>query len=246
VKMDQVEASLHDASVGSTWFENLQKGLDAGKGVIVATAHFGSWDMAGALAAQRFSMSAVAEIIGDPQLNRLLQGHRQGLGVKIIPMEGSARRILRALQENTLVAIVVDRPMTRETGVEISFFGHKTYVQGGPAALALKSGAAIVPGYVWYEEKGRFGVRAFEPIFPRPVQGAEARTLEIARLTQAIYTAQEEIIRANPTQWYMFRPFWPDNRLEDETAAEQIESAGNDTEPIHNTEPEIVRSQEKA
>lgn len=128
----------------------------------------------------------------------------------IIPMEGSARRILHALQENAFVAIVVDRAVAKETGVEITFFGHKTYVSGGTAALAVKSGAAIVPGYVWYGRRQPFCVRIFAPIFPQAHQGPEMRRQEIVRLTQYIYNTLEVMIRMAPTQWYMFRPFWPD------------------------------------
>lgn len=209
VKMERVEARTRDLTEGTTWQEYARQALEPGKGALVATAHFGSWDMAGALVARHFSLSAVAETFKDARLNELLQNQRREKKIGIIPMEGSARRILRALQENIFVAIVADRPMTKETGVEITFFGHKTYVPGGPAALAVKSGAAIIPGYVWYGRRGEFFLRAFPPIFPQACQGAEERDREIARLTQYIYTTLEEVVRVSPTQWYMFRPFWP-------------------------------------
>ena len=108
------------------------------------------------------------------------------------------------------MAIAVDRPVSREEGVEINFFGHKTYVPGGPAALALKSGAAIIPGFMWYGQHNECFVRAFPPIFPHTgVNTSAAKTAEIARLTQCMFDAIEEIVRAWPTQWYMFRQFWP-------------------------------------
>ena len=194
----------------ATWQEYACQALEPGKGAIVATAHFGSWDMAGALVARHFPLSAVAETFKDPRLNELLQDQRREKKIGIIPMEGSARRILRALQENIIVAIVADRPMTKETGIEITFFGHKTYVPGGPAALAVKSGAAILPGYVWYGRKREFLIRAFPPVFPQVCRGAEERDREISRLTQCIYNTLEEVVRESPTQWYMFRPFWPE------------------------------------
>jgi lauroyl/myristoyl acyltransferase len=115
---------------------------------------------------------------------------------------------MRVLQQNQLVAIVVDRPVTPDQGTEVTFFGRKTYVPSGPAALALKSGAAILPGYVWYGRNNEFNVRVFPPIFPQESKG-EQKTNEVARLTQSIYDALEIIIRECPTQWYMFRQFWP-------------------------------------
>ena len=118
------------------------------------------------------------------------------------------RPILRLLQQNQFVAIVVDRPVAEHEGTEVTFFGRKTYVPSGPAALALKSGAAIVPGFVWYGQRNELNIRAFPPIFPQERKGEE-RTSEISRLTQLIYDTLEEMIREWPTQWYMFRQFWP-------------------------------------
>lgn len=211
VNMNQVEANLVDLTQDGTWQEYARQALAPGKGAIVASAHFGSWDMAGAVVARHFPLSAIAEMFKDERLNNLIQGSRRAKNVEIIPMENSARRILQDLHRNWFVAIVVDRPMTKENGIEVTFFGHKTYVSGGPAALALKCGAAVVPGLVWYGSHGKFYVRAFPPTFPRPCNTPEERTQEIARLTQYMYDALEEVIREWPTQWFMFRPFWPED-----------------------------------
>ena len=207
--MPSVERNMRDLSQGvNRWQEHVEHALQPERGVIIATAHFGNWDMAGAIIARYTPISAVAETFSDERLNRLLQNQRQEKGIAIIPMEGSARRILRVLQQNQLVAIVVDRPVSPDQGTAISFFGRKSYVPAGPAALALKSGAAIMPGYVWYGHHNQWYLRAFPPIFPQPYK-AEDRAHEVARLTQRMYDALEEMVREWPTQWYMFRPFWP-------------------------------------
>ncbi len=207
--IDLIERNIRDLSDGGKgWQSHMQPALQAGRGVIVTTAHFGNWDMAGAILARHLPLSAVAETFSDTRLNQLIQDQRKEKGIGIIPMEGSARRIMRVLQQNQLVAIVVDRPVTPDQGTEVTFFGRKTYVPSGPAALALKSGAAILPGYVWYGRNNEFNVRVFPPIFPQESKG-EQKTNEVARLTQSIYDALEIIIRECPTQWYMFRQFWP-------------------------------------
>jgi lauroyl/myristoyl acyltransferase len=207
--MDDIEARTQDLTQGGTWQELAGQGLEPGKGMVIATAHFGSWDVAGAIVARHFPMSAIAETFKDPQFNALMQGHRNEKQMGIIPMENAARRVLQDLHQNRAVAIVADRPATREKGVEVSFFGHKTYVPGGPAALAFKAGAAILPGFVWYGLNHQFYIRAFPPVFAQPATGPEERSREIARLTQYIYSALEEVIREWPTQWFMFRAFWP-------------------------------------
>ncbi len=209
IDMDRVYANLVDLTPDGTWQEYAKRALAPGKGAVVATAHFGSWDMAGAIVARSFPLYAIAETFKDPRLNDLLQGHRRDKKIGVIPMESAARRVLQELRQNHLVAIVVDRPMTKETGVEVTFFGHKTYVPGGPAALALKGGAAVIPGFVWYGRNQKFFIKAFPPVFPRECHSPEERTREIARLTRYIYGALEEVIREWPTQWFMFRSFWP-------------------------------------
>jgi KDO2-lipid IV(A) lauroyltransferase len=186
----------------------MQSALQAGRGALFVTAHFGNWDMGGAILARYHPVSAVAETFSDEQLNQLLQNQRREKGIGIIPMEGSARPILRLLQQNQFAAIVVDRPVAVDQGTEVTFFGRKTYVPSGPAALALKSGAAIVPGFVWYGHHDEFYARAFRPIFPQQGKNIE-RAAEISRLTQCIYDVLEVMIREWPTQWYMFRQFWP-------------------------------------
>ena len=207
--VDNVVRNLRDLSeCEGGWLGCVQSALQAGRGALLVTAHFGNWDTAGAILARHHPVSAVAETFNDEQLNQLLQNQRREKGIGIIPMEGSARPILRLLQQNQVAAIVVDRPMAEDQGTEVMFFGRKTYVPSGPAALALKSGAAIVPGFVWYGHRNEFYARMFPPIFPQQSKGEE-RVREISRLTQRMYDALEVMIREWPTQWYMFRQFWP-------------------------------------
>ncbi len=209
LNIDQVVRNMHDLSEGQHgWQGHVRTALRAGQGAILTSAHFGNWDMAGAILAREIPVSAVAETFSDKQLNQLLQDQRKEKGIGIIPMEGSVRRILRILKQNELAAIIVDRPVTEDQGIEVIFFGRKTYVPSGPAALALKSGAAIVPGFAWYGHHNKYYTRMFPPIFPQESKGEE-RAKEISRLTQRMYDAIEVMIREWPTQWYMFRQFWP-------------------------------------
>jgi lauroyl/myristoyl acyltransferase len=213
LNIDVIERNLRDLSDGEGgWQGHFQTALKPGRGAILVSAHFGNWDVAGTIVARHFPVSAVAETFNDQQLNQLLQDQRREKGVRIIPMESSARRILRVLQQNQLAAIILDRPLTEEEGTEVTFFGRKTYVPGGPVALALKSGAAIVPSFFWYGHHNEFYARVFTPIFPQEIK-REDRVKEISRLTQRIYDTLEIMIREWPSQWYMFRQFWPSESL---------------------------------
>ena len=209
IDLDSIEESTIDLSQGvSSWREYLATALEPGRGSMLVTAHFGNWDLAGAIFARHFPLSAVVEAFSDKRLDTLLQNQRREKGIGIIPMEGSARRILRVLQQNQFAAIIVDRPLSAKDGVPITFFGRTTYVPAGPAALALKNGASIMPGFVWYGPNQRLYLRAFPPIFPQEAKGKDKESA-MAYLTQRMYDAIEEMVREWPTQWYMFRPFWP-------------------------------------
>ena len=204
---EDIENSALDVTeCANSWLTYLEQATQAGRGVIFVSAHFGNWDMAAAILARHIAFSAIVETFTDTRLNTLIQNQRKEKGIAIIPMEGSPRRILRVLQQNQLVGLLVDRPVTPQQGTPIRFFGRTTYVPGGTAALALKSGAAILPGYVWYGPRNQMLLRAFPPIFP---QSSGDRNSDIATVTQRIYDSLEEMIRAWPTQWYMFRQFWP-------------------------------------
>jgi lauroyl/myristoyl acyltransferase len=217
--MRDVVARTQDLTHGMAWTECVRRAMAPGKGMVITTGHFGSWDLGGAIAARHVPLSAIADTFKDPRLDSLLQGHRRERSVDIIPVSSAARRVLQELVASRAVAIVIDRPVTRKAGVEVTFFGRPAYVPIGSAALAIKSGAAIMPCYVWYAPNNRYYIRAFPPIFPRAVSGHAERMREIQRLTQYMFACQEEVVRQCPTQWFMFRRFWPADAGAPEVAA---------------------------
>lgn len=204
--MADVDARTIDLTEGITWQENLRAALAPGRGAIITTGHFGNWDLAGAIVARHVPLSAIADTFSDPRLDSMLQGYRRDKGVHIIPVSQAARRGMQELAQGRALAIVVDRPVER--GVEVTFFGHQTRVPAGSAVLAVNTGAAIMPGYVWHAINNRFYLRTFPPMFPRSVSNREERREEIRRLTQYMISCQEEVVKMCPTQWFMFRRFW--------------------------------------
>jgi KDO2-lipid IV(A) lauroyltransferase len=206
LNMADVDARMIDLTEGMTWQECLRVALAPGRGAIITTGHFGSWDLAGAIVARHVPLSAVADTFSDPRLDGLLQGYRRDMGVHVIPVSHAVRHGIQELTQGRTLAIVIDRPVER--GVEVTFFGHQTRVPSGSAALAVNTGAAIMPGYVWYAYNNRFHIRAFPPMLPRSVSDRAERREEIRRLTQYMVSCQEEVVRLCPTQWFMFRRFW--------------------------------------
>lgn len=183
-----------------------------GKGVIITTGHYGTWDVAGVMAATRGQLHVIADDLKDKRLNDMIQSQRNRMGMVVVHVSNAAREMLRVLRAGGAVATPVDRPLTAGNGVPVRFFGRTAYVPRAMAAIACRTGAAILPGFAWYDAGGGFTARVFEP---RVFEGSSDEQVQAA--TQYIFDTLEMMIRQDPTQWYMFRPFWP--------AEDAIESA---------------------
>jgi len=180
--------------------ENLDAAVAGGRGAIMAVPHMGSWDMAGSFAASLgYSMWAVAErfpgTLNDPVVRT-----RQRFGLNVIPLGRSAvRSITDALRANGVVALRCD--LEQGPGVAVRFFGRRAIVPGGPAAIAIKTGAALVPAYQFSPSPGRQHVHLDEPL-----RWPEGETKE--GLMQRVVTRFEDFIKEHPDQWYAFRPMF--------------------------------------
>ena len=180
--------------------ENLDAALARGRGVIMAVPHMGSWDMAGSYAGTLgYRISAVAETFPG-SLNDAVVETRQRFGLQVITLGRPAvRAITEALQANRVVALLCD--LEQGPGVEVEFFGRRAVVPGGPAAFALKTGAALLPATQYAVAAGRYHVH-LDPALRIGV-GEMKETL-----MQRVISRFEEFIKERPDQWYAFRPMF--------------------------------------
>lgn len=205
---DELLARLRDVTPAPGAYARIDEARSRGKGLLIATAHFGAWDVAGVLVGAHTPLHVVVDSFPDPRMDKLIQDQRRDLGMEVLRVEKSPRQMLRVLQQNGTVAVVMDRPLPEGEGTPVTFFGRRCFVPGGVAQLALLSGATVAPGYVWYDENYSPTYYGFldEPIYFTPTGDRAADT---QALTQRIYDAFERTIGEHPDQWYMFRSFWP-------------------------------------
>jgi lauroyl/myristoyl acyltransferase len=182
--------------------DDLDAALARGKGVIMAVPHMGSWDMAGSYAgALGYRISAVAEKFPG-SLNKAVVRTRQRFGLNVITLGRSAvRAITQALQDNGIVALLCD--LEQGPGVTVRFFGRKAVVPGGPAAIAIKTGAALLPACQYMTVPGRHRIH-LDP----PLSWSAGETKE--NLMQRVVNRFEDFIKERPDQWYAFRPMFKD------------------------------------
>jgi lauroyl/myristoyl acyltransferase len=204
---------IHDINRAITTqhgWENLDKALAKGKGVIIITGHIGNWDLAGALLGSHgLPLYAVADTFEPKKMDDLINGTREKYGLKIIKMEtGSLKQIFTALKRNEIVLLLFDRPEP-EQGVPVQFFGETAWLPAGPAAIALKTHASIVVGYCARRRGDKTFYGAFEPPIDYEPLLTGDKEHDIQIITQEIVSHMEDVIRRYPDQWYMFRQMWP-------------------------------------
>lgn len=191
-------------------FDHLVEGMAAGKGVVMALPHVGSWEYGGAfLATQGMPMTSVAERLDPPELFEFFVEQRAAMGLTVVPLDGtSTATMVATLRRGGLVGLLSDRDILGN-GVEVEFFGEKTTMPGGPATLALRTGATLVTAAV-YSGPGRDHRSVVQP----PLDTCRTGTLrqDVRRLTQEIATRFEELIRRAPEQWHVFQPLWLTDR----------------------------------
>jgi lauroyl/myristoyl acyltransferase len=150
-------------------------------------------------------MTAVAEVLEPPELFEWFVGIRKKMGLTIVPMgEQSGGVILRTLRENKLVGLLCDRDITAN-GVPVQFFGAPTTMPGGPATLALRTGAPILPTVV-YSGPGPMHTAVIAP--PIDLTRTKSLRADVHRVTQDIATCFEHFIARAPEQWHMFQRIW--------------------------------------
>lgn len=174
-----------------------------GTGVIAVSGHIGSIEVfAGAFALRGIPTYGLADDTAYPELFARLTQMRKRWGVEIIPWR-NLRDVFRALRRPAVLGLVVDWGY-RPDGIPVRLFGEWTTLPAGPATLAARTGATILPVV-----NRRLADGTYKATHQDPITVADDSPAEQLRATQAIADALERMIREAPEQWYTFKPMWP-------------------------------------
>jgi KDO2-lipid IV(A) lauroyltransferase len=181
--------------------ENYLQAKQRGRGVLIATAHFGNWELSAfAHALLTEPMHVVARPLDNPHIDAFVQSRRTLSGNQVIRKRDAARSILSALKNNHAVGILIDQNALPEEAVFVPFFGRPAAAHVAFAKLAHRSGAPVIPGYaVWSENEQRY-VLVFEPEVPMTGDPVE----DTARIQHRL----EQAIRRYPDQWLWIHRRW--------------------------------------
>src|SRR3989338_1225523 len=179
--------------------------ISRGKGVIALSAHLGNWELGGVVVALLgYPFWIVALPHKEKKVNDFFNLQRESKGIKVIPLGKAARKSLDILKENGLLALAADKDFTGK-GVIMDFFGKPAIFPTGPAALSLKTGASIVPGFMLRNSDDTFTLRIEKPI---EFTSTGNKELDMKGLMRQYIKIFEGYICKYPDQWYMFKRFW--------------------------------------
>jgi lauroyl/myristoyl acyltransferase len=209
-RLPSVSAEELDARLTYEGYEHIVAAREAGVGPMLVLPHLGSWEWCAYWLTRvaGVPVTAVVERLEPPALFEWFVRFRESIGMHIVPLGPQAgRELVAAIKERHVIALLVDRDISGG-GVEVSFFGEKTTLPSGPAVLALRTGAPLLPTAVYDRGRGHHGV--VRP--PIPVERRGSFRDDVARITQAMADELESLIRAAPEQWHLMQPNWPSDR----------------------------------
>jgi KDO2-lipid IV(A) lauroyltransferase len=186
--------------------EHLQAARAEGRGVIAPSGHFGNWELQAAASVPLVGhVSMIARPLDNPALDRRLVRLRTASGNTVFYKQKAIARVLAALREGGIVAILIDQNMQAKDGIFVRFFARSACTTPVAAAIALKTGCAIVPVHCILQSNGRYRM-----VYGPRVEwaGTGRRDEDVAALTQHLTTIIERWVRDNPEQWLWLHRRW--------------------------------------
>ena len=192
--------------------ENLDAALAKGNGVIVLGAHLGNFFLVGTrLAIENYPSWVLINQPRDRQFAKFMDDYRLKVRQKTIharPRREALRKLYQVLRDNELTIVIADE-YRRDSGIHMPFFGHTVLARRGPATLALRTGAAVVPVYLIHDKsEGLRLIVESELDLVRNDRDKAAIRENTLRMTQWL----ERTVRSYPEQWNWMNIHWQDDQ----------------------------------
>jgi len=189
----------------TTGLENYEKAHAKGKGVMFLTAHLGAFDLQITnMALRGLKPNIIGTALGDEKLNELLVKYRNAYGAIAIERGKESVRLFKALKSGGSIAILIDQD-TKVKSRFVNFFGKPCATPIGATVLALKSGCAVVPTYIYLDENYKQQMHIL-PEIPLVYTGDDEKDLIIN--TQNFTDFTERVVREHPEQWVWMHERW--------------------------------------
>jgi len=188
-------------------FENFDAARRRGKGVLFLTGHMSAWELAPfAQALYGHPLSFLARAVENTRVDALVNGYRCLSGNQPIEKNNAARAMLRVLHSGGTVGILADQNTSLDEGVFVDFFGIPAATTTGLARIARRTDAAVVPGFLFWDDSMRKYRLRFEPAVP--LERTEDEDADIRVNTARFNKVIEDYVRAHPDQWLWVHKRW--------------------------------------
>ena len=180
---------------------------DAGQGVLILTGHLGAWELSSFYhSLMGYPMSMVIRRLDNELVDHLVNDIRCQHGNKVLHKDDFARGLISAMRQGETVGILMDTNMTPPQGVFVDFFGTPACTASGMARVALKTGAAVLPGFLLWEESSQSYVLHFGQQLE--LIRSEDNEADIVANTALFTRVLEDYIRQYPGQWLWLHRRW--------------------------------------
>ena len=188
-------------------FENFERAYARGKGVLFLTGHLGAWELSAfAHSLNGHPLSIVMRSLDNPYIDALVQRYRTMHGNRTVDKDDFVRGLLAAMHKGETVGILMDTNMTPPQGVFVDFFGIPACTASGLARIALRTDAAVVPGFTVWDPKQRKYILRFDP--PVELIRTGDDQADILANTAAFTAIIETFVRRYPEQWLWVHRRW--------------------------------------
>ena len=204
IKLPRIKLSDIEKCITVHDWHNFEDALKRGKGVILVSAHLGSYDMtAQIMAARSAKLTVLVEPLEPEALLNHIIGLRKSKGLSYLPVQlGVLKVVMRSLRSGETIGIICDRDFGRD-GYRSTFFGEETALPAGAVRIAMRTGAAVVPAFNLRRGDNRYDAY-FEPALDIANGGDEA----LDRNMEQLIRVMEKYIELCPDQWVVLSPIW--------------------------------------
>ena len=204
LKLPSLSAEAIDRGFDVEGFEHIQRARANGHGPIMVLPHLGGWEWAAAWLGRvaEIPVTAVVEPLEPQDVFDWFEDLRSSYGINVVPLgPGALGPVIASVKERNVLCLLADRDLVGD-GIPVDFFGVSTTMPAGPALIARRTGAPLLPTAVYFDGSHRL-CRIRPPVL---VERTNSLRSDLATTTQRLANELEILIEAAPDQWHVLQP----------------------------------------